>query len=138
VGARPDLPLERAPCTGPVTLASLLQRAQTAQLARWSATHQPCPQRPEAGQLDPGELVDAGTLLALLAIDVPCEEEKAASDDHDGRPDANAGPDVPEEDERDDAGEEDRNRGAAQLEHIARHQNESTGRRWGTQRANRW
>jgi hypothetical protein len=33
------------------TLAALLQRAQTAQLARWPVTHQPRPQRPEAGHL---------------------------------------------------------------------------------------
>src|SRR6266508_2342068 len=51
MGTRADLPLERPPRRGAVTLAPLLQRAQTTQLARRPATHQPCPQRPEAGHL---------------------------------------------------------------------------------------
>jgi hypothetical protein len=51
VGPRPDLPLKRPPRPSAVTLAAPLQRAQTPQLTRRPATHQPCPQRPEAGQL---------------------------------------------------------------------------------------
>ena len=52
MGTRPDLPLQRPPRPGTVTLAQLLQRAQTTQLTRRPATDQPRPQRPEAGQLD--------------------------------------------------------------------------------------
>src|SRR5439155_8905186 len=52
VGTRSDLPLLRPPRPGTVTLAQLLQRAQTAQLTRRTPTHQPRPQRPEAGHLD--------------------------------------------------------------------------------------
>ena len=51
VGARSDLPLQRPPRPSTVTLAGVLQRTQTTQLARRPATHQPCPQRPEAGHL---------------------------------------------------------------------------------------
>ena len=54
MGARPDLPLQRPPRPGTVTLAQLLQRAQTTQLTRRPATHQPRPQRPEAGHLGAG------------------------------------------------------------------------------------
>ncbi|TMC46720.1 MAG: transposase family protein [Chloroflexi bacterium] len=52
VGAGRDLPLLRPPRPSTVTLAALLQRAQTTQLARRQITAQPCPQRPEAGHLD--------------------------------------------------------------------------------------
>src|SRR5439155_16548360 len=52
VGPRAELPLERTPGPGAVTLAALLQRAPTAQLARRPITDQPRPQRPEAGHLD--------------------------------------------------------------------------------------
>jgi hypothetical protein len=52
MGTGPDLPHIRASRPSTVTLAALLQPAQTAQLARGPATHQPCPQRPEAGHLD--------------------------------------------------------------------------------------
>ncbi len=52
VGARPHLPLQRPPRASTVTLGQPLQQAQTAQLARWPVTDQPCPQRPEAGHLD--------------------------------------------------------------------------------------
>ena len=51
VGTRPRLPLERAPRSCPVTLARLLQQAQTTQLTRQPAPDQPRPQPPEAGHL---------------------------------------------------------------------------------------
>ena len=55
VGPRRDLPHKRPPRRSAVTLARLLQHAQTAQLTRRPATHQPRPQPPEAGHLDRGE-----------------------------------------------------------------------------------
>ena len=61
VGARAGLPLQRPPSRGPVTLAPLLQPAQTTQLARRPVTDQPCPQRPEAGQLIWSEVCQVGT-----------------------------------------------------------------------------
>jgi transposase len=54
VGSRPDLPLLGPPRPGPVTLAPLLQRTQTARFAWRPATDQPRPQRPEAGHLGRG------------------------------------------------------------------------------------
>src|ERR1035437_4796049 len=54
VGPRRDLPHKRPPRRSAVTLARLLQHAQTAQLTRRPATHQPRPQPPEAGHLDAG------------------------------------------------------------------------------------
>jgi hypothetical protein len=44
---------KRSPSRSAVTLAPLLQHAQTAQLTRRPATDQPCPQPPEARQLAP-------------------------------------------------------------------------------------
>src|SRR5678815_605602 len=49
MGTRADLPLQRPPRLGTVTLAALLQPAPTPQLARRPITNQPRPQRPEAG-----------------------------------------------------------------------------------------
>ena len=51
MGTRPDLPLKRAPLRRADILAPTLQRAQTPQLTRRPTTHQPRPQRPEAGHL---------------------------------------------------------------------------------------
>src|SRR5262249_11945779 len=51
VGPRPRLPLKQPPCQSTVTLARLLQQAQTTQLTRRPAPDQPCPQPPEAGHL---------------------------------------------------------------------------------------
>jgi transposase len=48
MGTRRDLPHKRSPSRSAVTLAPLLQHAQTAQLTRRPITHQPRPQRPEA------------------------------------------------------------------------------------------
>ncbi|HEX6228139.1 MAG TPA: DDE-type integrase/transposase/recombinase, partial [Solirubrobacterales bacterium] len=45
-GARPDLPLQRPPRAGAVTLARLLQPAPATELARRQITDQACPQRP--------------------------------------------------------------------------------------------
>src|SRR6266540_2457330 len=51
VGLRPPLPLLSTPTRGAATLAALLQRAPTAQLARRPTADQPRSQRPWAGQL---------------------------------------------------------------------------------------
>jgi transposase len=53
MGTRRDLPDKRSPSRSAVTLAPLLQHAQTAQLTRRPVADQSCPQPPEAGQLDP-------------------------------------------------------------------------------------
>src|SRR5262249_36632284 len=50
-GPRPRLPLKQPPCQSTVTLARLLQQAQTTQLTRRPAPDQTCPQPPEAGHL---------------------------------------------------------------------------------------
>ena len=55
----------------PVTLAALLQRAQTTQLARRPATDQPRPQRPEAGHLGADRLPKRRVALILAG---PLEE----------------------------------------------------------------
>ena len=53
VGPRPASTAPATTAPGPVTLARLLQHAQTTQLTRRPATDQPRPQPPEAGHLAP-------------------------------------------------------------------------------------
>ena len=64
VGTRPDLPLQRPPRPSTVTLAQLLQPAQTTPLARRPTTDQPCPQPPEAGHLAREDVLGTGLNLS--------------------------------------------------------------------------